>query len=93
MTKWQPIETCPKYNWFKKSQFVLVRCKVRENYYQVFQAAYDPIGEDKSRFWVPIPDNRRRKKLNLNGGKAIQQLLMYKPTHWMPLPAPPKGDE
>jgi hypothetical protein len=88
---WQPIETCPKYNWLKKNQLVLVRCKVRDDLYQVFQAAYDPMEKDKNRFWVPIPDNRRRKKSNLSGNKAIQQLLIYKPTHWMPLPDPPKS--
>ena len=94
MTEWQPIETCPKFSWGRKKNFVLVRCEVREDYYQIFQAAYDPIEKDKNRFWVPIPDNRRRKKSNLSGNKAIQQLLMYTPTHWMPLPpAPKKGDE
>lgn len=87
---WQPIETCPRYNWLKKGPNVLVRCKVREDAYQIFQAAYDPIEKDNHRFWVPIPDNRRRKKSSLSGGKAIQQILMYIPTHWMPLPAPPE---
>jgi hypothetical protein len=89
MTEWQPIETCPKFIWGKNRNFVLVRCKVREDCYQIFQAAYDPIGEDKNRFWVPIPDNRKRRK-SLLGNKPIQQILMYTPTHWMPMPEAPK---
>jgi hypothetical protein len=84
MSKWKPIATCPKFNW-RKFNYVLVRCQIREDLVQIFQAAYDPIGEDKNRFWVPIPDNRRRKP-NRGGHKPIQQLLAYAPTHWMPLP-------
>jgi hypothetical protein len=94
MTEWQPIETCPKFRWLRRKEYVLVRCKVREGCYQIFQAAYDPSEENKNRFWVPIPDNRRLKKSTLSGCKAIQQILIYTPTHWMPLPAPPKkGDK
>jgi hypothetical protein len=85
---WQPIETCPKFDW-EKNNFVLVICEVRKNYYQVFQAAFDPIEISKNRFWVPIPDNRKRKP-NRGGHRSIQQLLMYTPTHWMPIPEPPK---
>jgi hypothetical protein len=94
MTDWQPIETCPKFKWRSLKGYVLVLCKVKEDCYQVFQAAYDPIGEKRNRFWVPVPDNRKKKKSTLSGRKPIQQLLAYTPTHWMPLPPPPaNGDE
>ena len=78
MTEWQPIETAPE-----GAVDLLVFCPpYREKYsdmYGVFHAKRD--GED---FFVPSPDSTC----------GNWETLLVVPTHWMPLPPPPKkGDE
>ena len=86
MSKWQPIETAPKDGTqFMAYQaddgrghsFFAVARMLREEWH-----AYEPIdGTDTY---------RREKKSRL---VMVPDHHWFKPTHWMPLPAPPEAEE
>lgn len=81
MTKWQPIATAPT------GVNVLILCEgKRDAPLVVFTAmtfGVDP-GDDCGALWfVYSPDIR--------DGTMVEG-LMWNPTHWMPLPEPPKPE-
>jgi len=89
MKQWQPIETCPAATHDNDHLSVLVLCKGPNDEDLMFHATYDKShNRYYDNFWVPIPDNSRRK--NKFGSEIIKERLKYYPTHWMPLPEPPK---
>jgi hypothetical protein len=79
MTEWQPIETAPKDQWIFVYEGNVKRFSVKNCY--VCQWAY------ADQFWYEktsnIPDITRLKN-------NITTYLTCRPTHWMPLPEPPK---
>jgi hypothetical protein len=77
MSKWQPIETAPKEIVSEYDRFG----------YGKYILAYPANGGGVSRvrWWQSLNDETGRYRNFLGDcGNA------YRPTHWMPLPAPPK---
>ena len=86
MTEWQPIETAPRDGFFLVYEDGAVRTMFRlkgefhSPAYPAIEGVYDNIvGEDAKR---------------ITGGRALKVCdIIREPTHWMPLPEPPKVKE
>jgi hypothetical protein len=83
MTEWQPIKTSPM------SQPVLISW--------INSTGYRCVGEAWCVIDTPSVSGDLADKMGLNRPKMYwsfdpdgEELLTYSPTHWMPLPEPPK---
>lgn len=79
--KWQPIETAPK------NKHILVFATGKPDWDSrvpetaIFEAIWEPEDEDGENWWYGYDCQIQETMVDFGG---------WTPTHWMPLPEPPK---
>lgn len=75
MSEWQPIETAPK------DRYILLFRPTAPNWQRVAEGKWDAQEHNKK----PRPYWSCPWRITFNDGDRL-----HEPTHWMPLPSPPK---